>query len=209
MTAASSTTYSALLREIWPQIDIFDELYSITNSYYGLVTKDTTFYEVIRHIAVGYGYTGGASAQFTNAKKNKTPSVESKFDITPVIYYSLFSIQRQLLRRAQNKKAAILPALERQVKMALNVWKRRMGFYLWGTGGGTVAKILTAPSGTATLNIPAAGTQVLTSSQIQISLVADMKKFQKNLNVGICTGATATDTQLAQVVPLLVTNLDR
>lgn len=209
MTAASTTTYSALLREIWPQTDIFDELYTINQSYYGVVTKDTTFYEYIRHIAVGYGYTGGASAQFSNAKRNKSPSVESKFDITPVIYYSLFSIQRNLLRRAQNKKAAILPALERQVKMALNVWKRRQGIYLWGTGVGNVAQILTGPGGTATLNIPSGTTQVLTTSQIQLTNVPDMKKFQKNLNVGFMTGNTTTDTQITQIVPLLVTNLDR
>jgi hypothetical protein len=209
MTAASTATYGALLREIWPQTDIFDELYTINQSYFGVVNKDTTFYEYIRHIAVGYGYTGGASAQFTNAKRNKSPSVESKFDITPVIYYSLFSIQRNLLRRAQNKKAAILPALERQVKMALNVWKRRQGIYLWGSGVGNVAQILTDQGGTATLNVPSGTTQVLTSSQIQITNVPDMKKFQKNVNVGFMTGNTVTDTQRTQVVPLLVTNLDR
>lgn len=209
MTAASSTSYSALLREIWPQSDIYDELYTINQSFYGQVAKDTTFNEIIRHIAVGYGYTGGASANFSNAKRNKSPSVESKFDITPVIYYSLFSIQRQLLRRAQNKKAAILPALERQVKMALNVWKRRQGIYLWGSGVGAVGQILTAPGGTATLSIPSGGSQVLTSSQVQLTNVADMKKFQKNLNVGFSADNTGASSQRQQVVPLLVTNLDR
>jgi hypothetical protein len=203
MTAANSTTYSALLREIWPQPDIFDELYTINQSYYGLVNKDTTFHEVIRHIAVGYGYTGGLSSQFSNAKRNKTPSVESKFDITPVIYYSLFSIQRQLLRRAQNKKAAILPALERQVKMALNGWKRRQGIYLWGSGVGNVGQIQTTAGGTT-----AAGT-VLTSSQLQISAVADMKHFQKNVTVGFSADNTGATSQRTNVVPLIVTNLDR
>lgn len=203
MTAASTTTYSALLREIWPQTDIIDELYTINQSYYGLVTKDTTFYEEIRHIAVGYGYTGGLSAQFSNAKRNKTPSVESKFDIQPVIYYSLFSIQRNLLRRASNKKAAILPALERQVKMALNGWKRRQGIYLWGSGVGAVAQVLTAPSGTTL-----AGT-VLTASQIQISNVADMKKFQKNVTVGFSADNTGASSQAVNVMPPIVTNLDR
>jgi hypothetical protein len=203
MTAANSTTYSALLREIWPQTDIFDELYTINQSYYGIVSKDTTFHDVIRHIAVGYGYTGGLSAQFSNAKRNKTPSVESKFDITPVIYYSLFSIQRQLLRRAQNKKAAILPALERQVKMALNGWKRRMGIYLWGNGVGNVAQIATAPSGTTP------GGTVLTASQLQVTNVADMKKFQKNVTIGFSADNTGATSQRAAVVPLVVTNLDR
>ena len=167
MAAANSTSYSALLKEIWPQDDIINELYDVKQSLYGLVEKDTSFYEVVRHIAVGYGYTGGASAQFSNAKANKQPTVESQFKITPVQYYSLFSIQRQLLRRAQQKKAAIVPALERQTKMAIEVWKRRQGIYLFNTNVGAIGQVLTAPGGTATLTTGA--TQLLTSSQIQIS----------------------------------------
>lgn len=207
MTAANSGTYSALLREIWPQTDIIDELYDVRRTYYGVVEHDTSFSEVIRHIAVGYGYTGGLSAQFSNAKRNKTPSVESKFDITPVTYYSLFSIQRQLLRRAQNKKAAIVPALERQVKMALNGWKRRQGIYLWGSGIGNVGQVLVGPGGTATLTTGA--TQVLTANQIQLTSSADMKHFQKNVTVGFSADNTGASSQAPNVVPPIVSNLDR
>src|ERR1700677_748303 len=99
MTAASSTSFDALLRELWPQDDIYDELYHSAETFYGLLKKD--------------------------------PSVQSEWKVTPVIYYSLFSIQRQLLKRAQNKKAAVLPALERESKMAIEVWRRMTSIYCW------------------------------------------------------------------------------
>lgn len=209
MAAANSTSYSALLKEIWPQDDIQNELYDVKQSLYGLVEKDTSFYEVVRHIAVGYGYTGGASAQFSNAKANKQPTVESQFKITPVQYYSLFSIQRQLLRRAQNKKAAIVPALERQTRMAIEVWKRRQGIYLFNTNVGAIGKVLTAPGGTATLNVPSGSTQVLTTSQIQIDSAADMRHFHKNVTVDFSVDNTGSAGVHPMLSPLTVTNLDR
>jgi hypothetical protein len=206
MTAASNTSYSALLKEIWPQSDIQNELYDLNQSFYGLVPKDTTFYEAVRHIAVGYGYTGGASAKFSSAKANKTPSVESKFDITPVQYYSLFSIQRQLLRRAQQKKAAIVPALERQSRMAIEVWKRRMGIYLFSTDVGSIGKVLTAPLGTATV---IGGTQVLLSTQLQLVNQADMRHFTNGVTVDFSVDATGSAGVRFMVSPLQVAGLDR
>jgi hypothetical protein len=207
MAAANSTTYSALLKEIWPQNDIINELYDTNQSFYGLCPKDTSFYEIVRHIAVGYGYTGGASATFSNAKANKQPTVESQFKISPVQYYSLFSIQRQLLRRAQQKKAAIVPALERQSKMAIEVWKRRMGIYLFNTNVGSIGQILTAPGGSAT--VQGGTTQVLTSSQIQLTASSDMRHFNKNVTVDFSVDNTGVAGVGFMVSPLIVTNLDR
>lgn len=207
MAAANSTSYSALLKEIWPQDDIINELYDVKQSLYGLVEKDTSFYEVVRHIAVGYGYTGGASAQFSNAKANKQPTVESQFKITPVQYYSLFSIQRQLLRRAQQKKAAIVPALERQTKMAIEVWKRRTGIYLFNTNVGAIGQILTDQSGTATL--ATGGTQVLTSSQIQLTSAVDMRHFNKNVTVDFSVDNTGSAGVRSMQSPLVVSGVDR
>lgn len=206
MAAANSTTYSALLKEIWPQDDIINELYDTNQSAYALTPKDTSFYEVVRHIAVGYGYTGGASATFTNAKANKAPTVESQFKVTPVQYYSLFSIQRQLLRRAQNKKAAVVPALERQSKMAIEVWKRRMGIYLFNQNVGAIGQVLTAPGGTATT---IGGTQVLTTSQIQLTSAPDMRHFNKNVTVDFSSDNTGVAGVAFMISPLTVTGLDR
>src|SRR5271165_4897914 len=123
MSAATSTTFDALLKQIWPQEDIYDLLYENMPAY-ALVKKGTDFFEKTRNIAVGYGATQGAGADFTQAKANKQPSKEVAFQITTVSYYSLFSVTRKLIRQSQNKRGAIAAALERESTLALKTWKR-------------------------------------------------------------------------------------
>src|ERR1019366_3643062 len=114
---------------------------------YALVRKSTDFFEKVRNIAVGFGATQGAGADFTQAKANKQPSKEVSFQITTVSYYSLFSVTRKLIRQSQNKRGAIAAALERESTLALKTWKRDMGYLLFGNGGGAIG---TVGSGQAT-----------------------------------------------------------
>lgn len=159
MAAATSTTYDALLREIWPQEDIYDLLYE-NNPTFAMMPKDTSFYEKIRHIALGYGTTQGVSADFSTAKANKQASLEKEFKITPVTYYSLFSIQRQLLKRSQNKKVAIAAALERESKMAFKAWKRDIALLIYGSGGGNIAQLTSTQSLSGNTFTPLTATDV-------------------------------------------------
>lgn len=203
MTAASSTSFDALLRELWPQEDIYDELYDSEETFFGLVKKDTTFYEKIRHLAVGYGTTQGASASFSDARSGKSPSVQSEWKVTPVIYYSLFSIQRQLLKRAQNKKAAVLPALERESKMAIEVWRRMTSIYCWGNGVGSIGVVATGGLGPVTYN-----GIVLTSSQLALATLSDIKHFEINMGLDCSVDNTGAAGTLTRLTRLQITNID-
>jgi hypothetical protein len=207
MSAADNTSYGAMLRELWPQDDIIDETYDVNRSGYGLMEKDTSFEEAIRHIAVGIGDTGGASAKFSSAKAGKQPTQELKFDITPVTYYSFFSITRQLIRRTKSKKAAIKAALERQAKGAIHMWKRRQGIYMFNTAVGGVGQVLTAPLGTATK--ADLTTVVLTSSQIQLTQAVDMRHFTKGVNVEFSVDNTGSAGVRTMIAPLVVSSLNR
>jgi len=196
MTAASNTSFDALLRELWPQQDIYDELYDINETFFGIVSKDTSFYEKIRHIAVGYGFTNGLSATFSSSKANKAPSVQAEWKVTPVTYYSLFSIQRQLLRRAQNKKAAILPALERESRMAIEGWKRMQGIYLFNKSGiGDLGQA--ASSGGISTNV------------ITLSSVSDVKHFEQGMTLDFSVDNTGSAGVRASTQPLTITKVDR
>lgn len=200
MTAASSTSFDALLRELWPQDEIYDELYDSEETFYGVVKKDTSFYEKLRHLAIGYGTTQGASASFSDAKAGKSPSVESEWKVTPVTYYSLFSIQRQLLKRAQNKKAAILPALERESRMAIEVWRRMTSIYCWGNGVGSLGQISQIGG---TFN-----SIVLTNAQIGLTSVADVKHFEINSAIDVSVDNTGVAGVRTRISRLQVTNVD-
>ena len=135
MTAASNTSYDALLKEVWPQDDIYDELFDLNESFFAMVPKDTGFTEKFRHIAVGTSHTQGLSASFSQAKANQAPTVQKEFKISPVTYYSFFQIQRQLLKRSKSNKAAILSALDREPRSAIYGWKRVNGIYLGNLSG--------------------------------------------------------------------------
>ena len=150
MAAADSTTFGALLKEVWPQSEIYDELLDNMPAY-ALIKKGTDFYEKVRHVALGYGATQGAGADFTLSKANKQPSKESKFDVTTVTYYSLFSVTRKLIRQSQNRRGAIAAALERESGLALKTWKRDMGILLYRTGIGDIGQVSAISTNTFTL----------------------------------------------------------
>lgn len=114
---------------------------------YALVRKSTDFFEKTRNIAVGFGATQGAGADFTLAKSSKQPSKETAFQVTTVSYYSLFSVTRKLIRQSQNKRGAIAAALERESTLALKTWKRDMGILLFGNGGGSFGQIVSGQTG--------------------------------------------------------------
>jgi hypothetical protein len=193
MGAANATSYDALLRELWPQDDIYDELYDINETFFGVVSKDTSFYEKIRHIAVGYGFTQGLGASFSAAKANRAGSVQAEWKITPVTYYSMFSIQRQLLRRAKNKKAAILPALERETRMAIEGWKRMAGIYLWNKSGvGDLGKV-----------------SAISTNTITLTNANDIKHFEQNMTVEFSVDNTGSAGVRNSTQPLIVTQVDR
>lgn len=191
MTAASNASFDPLLRQLWPQNDIWDLLYE-NNPFFAMVPKDTSFYEKIRNIAVGYGTTQGLASSFSAAKANKSPSVQAEWLITPVTYYSLFSIQRQLMRRAGNKKAAILPALERETRMAFEGWKRRMSIFVWGDGSGSIGVIGSISTNTITL-----------------STLSDIKHYELNTQHDLSSDNTGVAGVRAATSPLIVTGVNR
>ena len=142
---------------------------------YALVKKGTDFFEKTRNIAVGYGATQGAGADFTQAKANKQPSKEVAFQITTVSYYSLFSVTRKLIRQSQNKRGAIAAALERESTLALKTWKRDMGYLLFGNGGGAIG---TVGSGQTT------GAVTLGTTNGALS---DIRKFEINMTLQVAS----------------------
>src|ERR1019366_7197132 len=136
---------------------------------YALVRKSTDFFEKVRNIAVGFGATQGAGADFTQAKANKQPSAEIAFQITTVSYYSLFSVTRKLIRQSQNKRGAIAAALERESTLALKTWKRDMGYLLFGNGGGAIGTVASGQ----------------TTATITLGTLSDVRKFEKNMTLQV------------------------
>lgn len=195
MAAATNTSYDALLKEVWPQKDIFDAVFDQKQSFFGMVPKTTDFYEKRRHIAVGLTHTQGLSAKFDQALNNQQPTVQKEFIITPVTYYSFFSIARQLLRRSKSDKASILSALEREPQKAIYGWKRVNGIYLGNQSGiGDLARMASFSGAVITL---AGNADAVT------------KRFEVGMTLEISVDNSGVAGVQTVVSPLRVTKVDR
>lgn len=155
MAAASSNAYK-LLRDLWPQKAIYDELYKSSPTL-GILKKDTSFYETHRFIDVGYGAPQGVGPNFAVAKNAKTASKTAEFSITAVTYYGLFSLDGRLMRQAKSDKAVIVKPLARESRNVITQWKRDLSRYIHGNGGGALAQI-SAGSDVTTATITLADT---------------------------------------------------
>ena len=152
MAAASASTYK-LLRDLWPQKSIYDELYRASPTL-GIIKKDTGFYESHRFIDVGYGAPQGVGPNFTIAKNAKTASKTAEFSITAVTYYGLFSLEGRLMRQAKGDKAVIVKPLAREARNVITQWKRDLSRYIHGNGGGALGQISAASNpATATITL--------------------------------------------------------
>lgn len=153
MAAAQSSTYK-LLRDLWPQKAIYDELYKASPTL-GMLKKDTSFYESHRFIDVGYGAPQGVGPDFGIAKAAKTASKTAEFSITPVSYYGMFSLSGRLMRQSKGDKAVIVKPLARESRNVITQWKRDMSRYIFGNGGGALARMTSgsAPTTSATVTL--------------------------------------------------------
>src|SRR5215470_6714689 len=136
MAALTSVTWN-LGRELWPQNEIIEELLE-ESPFLGMVPKDTSFFEDVRHIAVGTGMPQGVGPDFGLAKGDKSPSLADVFAIRAKTYYALFSIQGRLMRQAKGDKGLIIKPYARESRNAITQWKRDMSAFLYGNGGGSI-----------------------------------------------------------------------
>lgn len=127
-------------REIWPQNAIFEEIYQ-NGALLGMVDKDGTFGETIRHIAVGTSTPQGVGPDFAEAKNNKTGSIAKVFQFSPKKYYSIFSIDNLLIEQAKINNAVIVKPYARESEGALKTWNRDMSAFMFGNGGGAFGQL--------------------------------------------------------------------
>lgn len=160
-----------LSREIWPQDSIYEEVYK-AGAFLGMVDKDGTFGEVVRHIAVGTGTPQGAGAGFGDAKAGKTGSTAKVFAFSPKRYYCIFSIDNMLIEQAKISGSTICKPYARESEGALLTWTRDMSAFMYGNGGGAFGRI------TNTAIVPGAGVTTVTLLDPQKA-----RFFQENMRV--------------------------
>ena len=163
--AATSTSYSAYLKDIWPIKSIYNLVLS-NNTLWGLLEKDTSWSGKTYNIPLGFGRTGGVGAQFNIAQQNKKPTSEADFALTEATFFSLFSVDRKVIRKSRNDQGAVKEALANESENAFEAWKRYNGLYLFRNGGGAIG-VVSAVSGTT----------------LTLTKTADIRNFERNLSI--------------------------
>ena len=183
MAGETTTSLSALLREVWPQDQIYDEL-AFGMPGYALIRKEFDL-AILLHTAVGYGPTQGIANAFPDAKRNKQPSSLAGFKIPPGQIYSLASIDRQAIALSRGKPEAIIGALDRAAQQAILGWKFEASTQLWGNGGGSLSQVV-----------------AITNNQITITTPDDMVKIYVGMTLQAATddGSTPTAPRPGQVL---------
>lgn len=149
MAGDTTTTFNALLKQIWPQKEIYD-LINYGMPFYAMLRKDGDL-AISNHIAVGYGTSQGIGNSFSDAKGNKQPSSDAGFAVTPAQTYSFASVDRQLIRLSRGSARAIIGALDRSAQQAIYGWKFEAATQLWGNGGGAIGQVSAISGSTVTL----------------------------------------------------------
>jgi hypothetical protein len=178
MAASTVSSYSSWLVDMWSSKATIVETLT-DNVTFGMVEKDTAWRGGPYHLTLGFGDEGGHGADFGTAQRNKSPSSEAEFQLTPATYYSLFSISRQAMRRATSK-GAVIEILGHKTKSSLNAWKRKNGLYLFGDGTGSLATVVST-----------------STTDLVLSSEDEARRFEPGETVTLSTsGGTARDGEV-------------
>lgn len=166
MPSSAAVANYKLIRSLWPQISIYDELFDNSPTL-GLFKKDTNFVEQFRYIGVGWAAGQGIGPDFGIAKQFKSPSKAQEFAHSTVPYYGAFSINGDLLRKSKygGNKALIVDPMKRDSKNLMRQVKNDLSSYIHGNGGGSLGRLT-------------AGTLVASSNVGTLQLGADKRRIE-------------------------------
>ncbi len=147
------STFQYALKTLWPQSEVFNLVYK-KNPFLALVPKDESFDGDSAYIALEYGDNNGRSHTFSNAQSNRDNVKGRRFLLTRKSDYATAEITTEVLRASKSNKGALVSALQREVKSALNGLKRSLGVDVYGSGTGTRGQVGVQATSPITMDPP-------------------------------------------------------
>lgn len=147
-------------------------------------------------IPIIFGNPQGRSANFQNAKANKTSSQLKDFVLTRAKDYSLASIDNETLEASEGNANAFMEAAVTEIDGAIHSASRSLGIALYGTGSGSIGQ-LAATSGVTTL-ITLADVESVTNFEVGQTLVLSTANGGGTVKTGT-TVVTGIDRDLGTV----------
>lgn len=197
MAATTASQIQAVLKNLWPQDRVINEVYP-DHPFLARLTKDENFVGediklVVRHLdGQGRGVTLSSAQSRASAPKHK------RFALTRSKNYQVYQIEGEAIEASKRDIGALVSALDDEIKGSLNNITKDLAVNLFrGRSGniGAIGSVAAGPPATITLSNPAD----VTSFEEGMILVASATATGANR----ATPATATITGVNRITGVL------
>lgn len=151
-TAANPTNVPLILKDLWLD-EVEDYLYE-DRPFFAMIKKDTSWSGDKLKVTAKYTNGTSTSSRFGSAKKNKRVAKYAQMEVETADLFSLWSVDNKLITLSRDQKGSLVRYLDEATTAAMESFRRRTAWQLWGNGGGAAAKILTISGATAALVNP-------------------------------------------------------
>lgn len=155
MATATTTTYAAAIKQLWPENRLFKATY-LDNPTWAMIPKRFNFRGSPARVALRYADVAGRSATFSNAQSQASPTANAGWLITSVKDYAVATIDGDLIDTAMTDDGAVMDALEAEMDSAVNRMTRSVGLGVHGTSVGVFVQNSSGTSSPITVADPTA-----------------------------------------------------
>lgn len=211
-TPITQSAVAGILKELYDEQKVSWLTYK-DNPALAMMKKEEKFPGKYYPVPCVYGLTQGASATFSNAYNNQTSPSVAEFLVTRVSYFSVASIDGQLLAAAQTDPGAFIDGAELMIDSCFQTAVNNLASAVFRNGAGTIGQVssLAHVSGSG----PYISTVTLTNPDdaVQFEIGMSLNDVQNvdgsgshstfaspfvltavNRNTGVLTGTSAVDT---------------
>lgn len=142
MSASNIVNVPLVLKELW--LDDIESFQYEERPFYGMVGKDTSWSGLKLHVTVKYANGTSVTSQFSTAKDNKRVNKYKAMQVQTADMFALWSVDQKLITLTRDQKGSLVRMLDEATKDAMDKFRRRTAWQLWGNGGGSAGKVATS-----------------------------------------------------------------
>lgn len=139
MASSNIVNVPLILKELW--IDEVESFQYEDRPFYAMVGKDTSWSGLKIHVTVKYANGTSVTSRFQPAKDNKRVSKYKAMEVETADLFALWSVDQKMITLSRDQKGALVRMLDEATKDAMEKFRRRSAWQLWGNGGGSAGKV--------------------------------------------------------------------
>ncbi|HET9045096.1 MAG TPA: hypothetical protein VFN70_18200 [Burkholderiales bacterium] len=151
-TAATVANVPLILKDLWLD-QVEDYLYE-DRPYWAMVDKSTDWSGEKLKITCKYSNGTSVAGKFSIAKANKRVNKYAQMEVETADLFALWSVDNKLITLTRDQKGSLVRYLDEATTDAMEKFRRRTAWQLWGNGGGAAARLASFSGADGTLANP-------------------------------------------------------